>query len=674
MPSVPTIGQQPLNASSRLELTETLSEDTKNSYDVHLEILRLLKQIRDDQRDYMSLQRERGGVAYDIPRVAHDLWVDRADAWVGLDSQASSFWADVQVGKKFLEALVPNTTNLQRVKRNCRAYFAFWMMNYLDDSGLTALQIRSGQYPWPDTWKISRESHYNFEYDRNLCCRSHVSCASPSNFRDQFEFKSIWNSDAKDLPDMMRSDEAISGIIAQFSISRSFDSINLDSAVAIISLVDGDPYSLPHVPKFLDGHIAGWREQPAHDRCWARPLNIPEHSVSITHQEVMSGIFTHYMRSFIVDSSGNVKSTKPHAPSLKCLREYITFRGFYTGEATKLTEKRYSTALNILPLQKPAGHYVLVSICDGQQNDVRRMFDESPGGEIFSAHPSAPWKKYGIYPAGLYTGICMLQLQICAFIESWEQDWTCTVNHIDRMVSLNLNVLENDKHIRNLVLGNNSDDSVLYFKVLQLLSNFSDMVRAAPSYLDALWPRGCDRVPIDYWFSESYPHTEKTRQIINHNWEVVSQRQRDASNRIIQKLERTSNEVKSLQSGLFNVQSITEARKSRTLNKYLMVFTIVTIIFLPPTFVATFFGMHIFDADTVDTTQKIFWLVLGALSGGTYLLAALGLFGTNFSAEKQKERQANSTSEDSRERSSILIRRVIAWFEDTQRLVTEKMT
>ncbi|KAI0428865.1 hypothetical protein F5Y09DRAFT_311941 [Xylaria sp. FL1042] len=104
-----------------------------------------------------------------------------------------------------------------------------------------------------------------------------------------------------------------------------------------------------------------------------------------------------------------------------------------------------------------------------------------------------------------------------------------------------------------------------------------------------------------------------------------------------------------------------------------MVFTIVTIIFLPPTFVATFFGMHIFDADTIGTAQKTFWLVLGALLGGIYVLAALGLFGTNISTERQQRWGASLSRIDIRETISALTDNIATWFENTQRLIREKM-
>ncbi|KAI1749812.1 hypothetical protein F4782DRAFT_549407 [Xylaria castorea] len=689
MSSTPTLEQQlskvatPMDPAPQ-ESNETPSEDTKRCHELQSQILNVLEQLRDDQRDYLSLQRARWGLAHDIPRISRELWESDADAWVGLDSHAS--WTDMQPGKLFLEILVPDTTNLQTAKlifeqwvRRPGAYFAHWNKDFLVNAGgLTEYQIRNGEYQWPDTWEVFNEWYWDFnesKHDKNVCCRSTVACVAPSNFGDMSNFEWAYYTSTyggtKDLPKTLKSNRNICGIIVQFSISRHFDIIDLGNAAAIICLVINEvaKFHPTRGPEFLDGHIAEWRERSENARSAVIYASLPNDcSLPFTggHKMVLSGVFMHYMRSFIVvNRNEKVTPMKLHGPGLKCCREYITFEGFYNATKTKLIEKRYSTVVRLLPLQKPAGHYSLISICDGQEEDVQLMFERSPGGlkraPIF-------WKGHGIYPAGLYTGISMFQFQIHLFIDPWEQDWTSTIKRIDEMVSLKLNVLENDKNLRKLVLENSTNASVLYFKVLQILNNFSDMVRAAPAYLDTLSNDARDQVIVEEKFNESYPYTENTQAIIQHNWKIVSERQRDASSRILAKLERTTNEVKSLQSGLFNVQSITEARKSRVINKYLLVFTIVTILFLPPTFVATFFGMHIFDADTIVTTQKIFWVVLGALSGGTYLLAALGLFGSNLSTEEREKWETNF-----RESANGKTGNLMAWFENTKRRIRAKV-
>ncbi|KAF2812365.1 uncharacterized protein BDZ99DRAFT_265363 [Mytilinidion resinicola] len=51
--------------------------------------------------------------------------------------------------------------------------------------------------------------------------------------------------------------------------------------------------------------------------------------------------------------------------------------------------------------------------------------------------------------------------------------------------------------------------------------------------------------------------------------------------------------------------------------KAILVFTIVTIIFLPLSFVSSFFGMNFSDIRNMDSTQGLFWITSGSLTVGT---------------------------------------------------------
>jgi len=51
--------------------------------------------------------------------------------------------------------------------------------------------------------------------------------------------------------------------------------------------------------------------------------------------------------------------------------------------------------------------------------------------------------------------------------------------------------------------------------------------------------------------------------------------------------------------------------------KAILVFTIVTIIFLPLSFVSSFFGMNVYDIRNMTSTQSLFWIVSGSLTVGT---------------------------------------------------------
>ncbi|KAF2001956.1 hypothetical protein P154DRAFT_574634 [Amniculicola lignicola CBS 123094] len=51
--------------------------------------------------------------------------------------------------------------------------------------------------------------------------------------------------------------------------------------------------------------------------------------------------------------------------------------------------------------------------------------------------------------------------------------------------------------------------------------------------------------------------------------------------------------------------------------KAILVFTIVTIIFLPLSFVSSFFGMNFSDIRSMESTQRLFWIISGSLTVGT---------------------------------------------------------
>jgi Mg2+ and Co2+ transporter CorA len=51
--------------------------------------------------------------------------------------------------------------------------------------------------------------------------------------------------------------------------------------------------------------------------------------------------------------------------------------------------------------------------------------------------------------------------------------------------------------------------------------------------------------------------------------------------------------------------------------KAILVFTIVTIVFLPLSFISSFFGMNFSDIRDMEQTQRLFWIVAGSLTVGT---------------------------------------------------------
>lgn len=110
-------------------------------------------------------------------------------------------------------------------------------------------------------------------------------------------------------------------------------------------------------------------------------------------------------------------------------------------------------------------------------------------------------------------------------------------------------MLNDYKRLKSLVLDAKTDKSVLYFKVLQILSIFSDSVRETQTSLEKLVrvaqspPRGVTLFPT------SFPHMSDTRKVLKYNWDIVQTRQREAAEQILARLARTTDGVKSLRDG-----------------------------------------------------------------------------------------------------------------------------
>jgi hypothetical protein len=88
--------------------------------------------------------------------------------------------------------------------------------------------------------------------------------------------------------------------------------------------------------------------------------------------------------------------------------------------------------------RRTLGHFGLLSIHDdsGTRVESDKLFITWDSKGSGKPEDQTPWRKYGIHIAGLCTGVSMFQYQICAFIDSWEENWKLTAKEMDKMVLL----------------------------------------------------------------------------------------------------------------------------------------------------------------------------------------------------------------------------------------------
>jgi hypothetical protein len=156
-----------------------------------------------------------------------------------------------------------------------------------------------------------------------------------------------------------------------------------------------------------------------------------------------------------------------------------------------------------------------------------------------------------------------------------------------------------------------------YFIVLQILRIFSEWIRETSR----------DFTAYNQTFLGTGAFPREMQKDVRANWELVLEHLEKAEQRLLQRISDKTEEVMSLRDGLFNATSLREASKSTTMNRAVIVFTIATIIYLPPSFIATVFGMDLFIND--DDMSNNIWryaVVTAVISFVTYFIVGAWIF------------------------------------------------
>ncbi|KAK3331381.1 hypothetical protein B0H66DRAFT_465134 [Apodospora peruviana] len=119
--------------------------------------------------------------------------------------------------------------------------------------------------------------------------------------------------------------------------------------------------------------------------------------------------------------------------------------------------------------------------------------------------------------------------------------------------------------------------SKTYFTVLETLRISRDWVEDVIKNWDGLgeqWSRLQTRGPNPIFH-------EADLRAMSHNWESITLAVHEKAQSLLDRIDRKTEEVKSLRDGLFNATSLREATKGMALNRAVYVFTIITVFYTP---------------------------------------------------------------------------------------------
>ncbi|KAN0117066.1 hypothetical protein V8E51_003043 [Hyaloscypha variabilis] len=163
--------------------------------------------------------------------------------------------------------------------------------------------------------------------------------------------------------------------------------------------------------------------------------------------------------------------------------------------------------------------------------------------------------------------------------------------------------------------------SKLYFTTLQMLRVFSDVISETRRELQYLSVHHYNK-EIYYQLSEFWDAKTDVKGLIA-SWGRILSLQEAAEKKLLDQIASKTVEIESLRDGLFNATSVREASRSISMNRAVILFTIVTVTYLPASFIATIFGTQLFNDEDVAGTINKFKITTVVVSITTFAIAIL---------------------------------------------------
>ncbi|KAI1629942.1 hypothetical protein EDD37DRAFT_75716 [Exophiala viscosa] len=220
--------------------------------------------------------------------------------------------------------------------------------------------------------------------------------------------------------------------------------------------------------------------------------------------------------------------------------------------------------------------------------------------------------------------------------------WTLVLDNLDAELNVTLEQLSTVDGLNDLLFDDlDLSTSRQYFVLLQHLRIYERwMIETSEGLWEWYnqWDRDLDKLvrvfnvgPDSYDLSRE---SQQSRELLLA-WEETAKDAQQKLEPLLQRIRSKRQDIVTLRDGLFNATAVREAmqgsqlnQQGLRLNRYVFIFTITTIIYLPLSFVTGFFGMNNLAGTSLSSSMKPFAVMVVAFCLGTYVLTfgSLGLY------------------------------------------------
>ncbi|KAK3297305.1 uncharacterized protein B0H64DRAFT_457373 [Chaetomium fimeti] len=230
------------------------------------------------------------------------------------------------------------------------------------------------------------------------------------------------------------------------------------------------------------------------------------------------------------------------------------------------------------------------------------------------------------------SSISALQLVLGNILEhAWYKGWMCLLDEIDDCVKVRPADILNPNSAENLMLDDSLAHSKLYFQLLHLLRIMPLWIRETKYDLERL------RNECNITISSPIPGSDHhsflgTTELVRQNWDEVLSHFHALENELGRRIDAKTDEIRGLRDGLFNASSLLEAHKATSMNRAIIIFTTVTIFYLPLGFVTAVFSMDLLHETNLANFKSPYAIAMATVSIVTYLV----VFGSVLFVDRKK--------------------------------------